>query len=400
MKRWTAIVALVFAAGFPAGASGHRAERAVAVPAPAVAHAAQSFFPDDIGLTERPGGWADLQWNFTGAFGVDAPDAWANLIRARKPGGAGVVVAVVDTGVAYADQAPYQRSPDLGATRFVPGYDFVDDDPYPFDAKGHGTHVASTIAEQTNNGFGLTGLAYGVRIMPVRVLDEHGDGYPIQIARGIRFAAGHGAKVINLSLNFDPRVEAWQVPQVLDAIDYAYARGSVVVAASGNEGNSEVAYPARAQHVVAVGATTENGCLGNYSNFGLGIDLVAPGGGRDADLTDDADCEGGRLGRSIYQMTFRGGNVADFGIAEDYVGTSMATAHVSAIAALVIASGVLGPHPKPNAVVRRLERTSRDLGVAGYDTRYGWGLVNAATATARGKARRPPTAPFGIPADP
>jgi len=270
----------------------------------------------------------------------------------------------------------------------------VDNDPYPNDANGHGTHVASTIAEQTNNGYGLTGLAYGARIMPVRVLDAFGDGYPGQIARGIRFAANHKAQVINMSFNFGPTIESWQIPEVIRAIDYARKRGSVIVAAAGNEASSRVAYPARLQQVISVGATTENGCLAAYSNVGSGIDLVAPGGGSDADLPDDVNCLAGRVGRPIYQMTFRTGHVSDFDIGENYSGTSMATAHVSAAAALVIASGVVGAHPKPDVVQRRLERSARDLGAPGYDTRYGWGLVNAATATTRGKARRPlPLAP-------
>jgi serine protease len=352
------------------------------------ARAADVFIPNDAGITSEPGGWMDLQWNFNGPFGVDAPNAWANLIKTRRPGAAGVVVAVLDTGVAYSDRAPFRRSPDLGVTRFRPGYDFVDKDPYPFDLNGHGTHVASTIAEQTDNAYGLTGLAYGAQILPVRVLDQNGDGYPIPIARGIRFAANHGARVINLSFNFAPSVRARQIPQVVKAIAYAHRRGSLVVAAAGNEGLDTFDYPALAPHVLSVGATTESGCLAGYSNSGDGIDLVAPGGGRDAGLPGDPACEAGRLGRPIYQITIRGPKVSDFGIVDDYIGTSMATAHVSAAAALVIASGVVGAAPKPAAVQRRLERTSRDLGLPGYDARYGWGLVNAGIATSRGPVSR------------
>jgi serine protease len=227
--------------------------------------------------------------------------------------------------------------------------------------------------------------------MPVRVLDGLGDGYPAAIARGIRFAVNHRAKVINLSFNFGPGVKPGQIPQVIRAIDYAYKRGSLVVAATGNGGIGEVAYPARAAHVLAVGATTENGCLSSFSNAGSGVDLVAPGGGSDAYLADDVNCRAGRSGRPIYQITFPAGHVTDFGPAENYVGTSMATAHVSAAAALVIASGVVGAKPTPIAIERRLEQTARDLGRPGYDARYGWGLVNAAAATTRGRAQRPAT---------
>ena len=148
------------------------------------------------------GGWQKLQWNFLPETGVNAPEAWANLARAGRPGGKGVVVAVLDTGVAYANRGRFRRSPDFSKSRFVRGWDFVEDDPYPNDDNGHGTHVASTIAEGTGNTIGLTGLAYGVKIMPVKVLDSHGEGDSQQIADGIRFAAKHGAQVINLSFEF------------------------------------------------------------------------------------------------------------------------------------------------------------------------------------------------------
>jgi serine protease len=357
--------------------------------AQAVARPADAFMPDDGGLNSQPGSWAGLQWNFDGPFGVDAPAAWANMISRGRPGGAGVTVAVLDTGIAYADQPPYRRSPELNADSFVPGYDFVDDDAYPLDLNGHGTHVASTIAESTNNGFGLTGLAYGVKLMPVRVLDAVGNGYPATIARGIRFAVNHGAKVLNLSFNFDPQIGPAQIPQVMQALAYAYKRGALVVVAAGNNGLGRLTYPALGPHVLSVGATTENGCLSSFSNHGPGLDLVAPGGGSDTPFPDDRDCLAGRAGRPIYQMTFRNGRISDFGPAEQYIGTSMATPHVSATAALVIASGVVGAHPKPLAVERRLERSARDLGAAGYDTRYGWGLVNASAATTRGTGPRP-----------
>jgi serine protease len=348
-----------------------------------VAHAAGAFVPNDPGAGSRPAGWEQLQWNFAGPFGVDAPDAWGNAIAAGRPGGAGVTVAVLDTGVAYTNRKRFRRSPDFGADQFVRGYDFVDHDPYALDTNGHGTEVGSTIAERTNNGYGLTGLAYGARIMPVRVLDRAGDGNAAIIAAGIRFAARHGANVINLSLNFDPSVRAAQIPQVLAAIGYAHRRGSVIVAATGNEDAPTVAYPARDPRVIAVGATTQSGCRASFSNHGEGIDLVAPGGGEDAALPSDAACVAGRSGRSIYQVTLAGLSPVHFGIGLDFVGTSMAAPHVAAAAALVIATGAAGPHPSPNAVASRLERTARDVGDPGYDTNYGWGLLDAAAATAR-----------------
>jgi len=338
--------------------------------------------PNDTGFSNAPGAWAQLQWNFAGTHGVNAPRAWANLVAEGAPGGAGVTVAVLDTGVAYANRGRFRRSPDLDGSTFVSGYDFVDGDSYPFDLNGHGTHVASTIAEQTNNGFGLTGLAYGARIMPVRVLDRLGHGDASTIARGVRFASMHGAKIINLSLNFRASVTKDRISQLIEAIDDATARGSLVVAAAGNEGLSSVAYPGRAEHVLAVGATTESGCLSSFSNHGPGIDVVAPGGGADAPFRDDKSCVSGRRGRPVYQMTTARQRVDRFVISGRFLGTSMATAHVSATAALVVASGVLGPDPAPAAIETRLEKTARDLGAPGYDERYGWGVLDAAAATA------------------
>ncbi|HEX8103576.1 MAG TPA: S8 family serine peptidase, partial [Solirubrobacteraceae bacterium] len=140
-----------------------------------IAHAS-AFLPDDPGSTGQPGGWSRMQWNFLAGNGINAPDAWENLIAAGRPGGSGVVVAVLDTGIAYADRRSFRRSPDMGDTHFRRGYDFVAEDPYPNDQNGHGTHVASTIAESVDNGYGLTGIAYGASIMPIRVLDARGDG--------------------------------------------------------------------------------------------------------------------------------------------------------------------------------------------------------------------------------
>jgi serine protease len=289
-------------------------------------------------------------------------------------------VAVLDTGVAYSNRGKYRKSPDLEGTRFVSGYDFVSRDRYANDQNGHGTHVTSTIAEATNNGYGLTGLAYGATIMPVRVLDRHGEGDAAAIADAVRFAVRRGADVINLSLEFGSDVRAREIPELIGALSSARRRGVLVVGAAGNEGSRSVALPARANSVLAVGATTEHGCLSDFSNLGRGLDIVAPGGGSDTALRD-ANCRpDDSPGRPIYQITFDR-SLRRFGLPPFYEGTSMAASHVSAAAALVIASGVLGRNPRPEAIVARLRGTARDLGPRGTDTRYGAGLLDAAAAT-------------------
>jgi serine protease len=363
-----------------------RAQRGVqwAVPDYA-AHAAGGLIPNDEGTSHTPGGWEELQWNFVGQFGVDAPEAWANVAADGEPGGTGVTVAVLDTGVAYANRGRFRRSPDFSPYTFVKGYDFVAKDPYANDRNGHGTFVASTIAEATNNHYGLTGLAFAAHIMPVRVLDSEGEGEASTIAEGVMFAVKHRAQIINLSLEFSPGVTASDIPELMEALRYAHRHNVLVVAAAGNEGARSVDYPARAPNVIAVGATTEHGCLADYSNYGPELTLVAPGGGADANLPGDPNCQPELpAGRDVFQVTFTGSSFTKFGIPSGYEGTSMATPHVAATAALIIASGVLGPHPTTAQITARLEDTATKLGGGGDERLYGAGLVNAAAATAPG----------------
>jgi serine protease len=342
-----------------------------------VAHASQ-FTPNDPGLRK--------QWNFKGTYGIGMPEAWTLAANAGAPGGRGVTVAVLDSGVAYERRGGFRRAPDLRRSTFVRPWDFVGHDRHPNDRYGHGTHVSGTIAEATNNGLAVTGAAYGVKIMPLKVLNDFGEGDSLAIAKAIRYAAKHGAQVINLSLEFDRRVVASEIPEILSAIRYAHGRGAVLVAAAGNTGQKSlrrVAYPARASDVIAVGATTKHGCRSEYSSYGPDLDVVAPGGGVDAEPTTPEEvplCHPEETGAWIYQETFTGGSVRRFGLPAGYEGTSMASPHVAAIAALIIATHRLGEHPSPDAVQAQIQATARDLGKPGYDSRYGWGLVNAAAA--------------------
>jgi len=350
-----------------------------------IAHTAGAFYPNDRGRTNINQGWQKLQWNLLPAAGVDAPRAWSNLLADGRPGGRGVTVAILDTGVAYRNWKQFDRSPDFTNTKFVAPYDFVDHNAYPLDREGHGTFVAGVVAESTNNRLDLTGLAYGASIMPVRVLDAQGEGDETTIARGIRYAASHGAQIINLSLEFLPtQVRSGKdIPEIVSAIGFARRKGVIVVGAAGNDEDSQIAYPARVQGVVSVGATTRDRCLAAYSNGGSGLDIVAPGGGDDAIVREDPNCHPARNLPSIYQLTLSDPpHWGQFGYPNYYIGTSMASPEVAATAAMVIASRVIGSNPTPDAVLARLEETATPLGGSAPNSIYGYGLLNAGAATA------------------
>ena len=360
-----------------------------------IAHAAGPFFPDDPGRSHQRRGWEQMQWNMLPLIGVDAPDAWGNLLIDHKPGGRGVTIAILDTGIAYRNWHKFRKSPDFTGTHFVHPYDFVAKNKFPLDRNGHGTFVAGVIGEATNNNNALTGLAYGASIMPVRILDASGLGEESTIARGIRYAVKHGAQVINLSLEFLPNqvTSASEIPQIVGAINYAHAHGVTVVGAAGNDESDQIAYPARARNVISVGATTKDRCLAEYSNGGSGLDLVAPGGGDDATIPADPGCHPGRSLPPIYQLTLLNPpHWAQFGYPNFYVGTSMSAPEVAATAALVIASGVIGRHPTPGAILTRLEQTAVGLGAAKPNAQYGYGLVDAGAATTPGLPA-PPSPP-------
>lgn len=349
-----------------------------------VAHAAGAFYPNDRGRSRTPQGWEKLQWNMLPGAGIDAPWAWANLLAVHRPGGRGVVVAVIDTGVAYRDWSQFHRSPDFVGTRFVHPYDFVSNNRYPLDRNGHGTFVAGVVAEATNNNFSLTGVAYGASVMPIRVLDSGGLGNEIAIARGIRYAVTHGASVINLSLEFLPSqvTSGRDIPEIVSAINFARRRGVTVVGASGNDETNQIAYPARVGGVISVGATTRDRCLAAYSNGGLGLDLVAPGGGSDAIRPGDPNCHPERTLPPIYQLTLvNPPHWGRFGYPDYYIGTSMSSPQVAGAAAMVIASGVIGRRPTPSQILARLEQTATPLGGSMPNSAYGYGLLNVGAAT-------------------
>ncbi len=367
-----------------------------------LAHA--SGIPNDPGPAGTPGGWQRTQWNFlpcgslcgetASAYqangGLNAPEAWGILKRDGAAGGRGARVAVLDTGVAYRTKKPrFRKSPDFSRRQFLPGYDFVDKDKEPLDEDGHGTHVAGTIAERTGNNVGLTGLASKAKIIPVRVLDSEGFGTARDIARGIRFAAKHKAQVINMSFEFSLGVNSCaKIKGICSAVKYAFKKGALVVAAAGNENGEPVAYPAGAPHVIGVGRTTKDACLAADSRTGAGLDLMAPGGGYPLLSSCGTDDSLFTRGVPIFQLTFEGPGFTTFGYPGGYEGTSMAAAHVSGVAAMVIASRVVGRSPAAVAcqLMGSARHTDAQLGQP-YDPRlFGAGLVDAAAAV---RARAP-----------
>ncbi|GLQ30027.1 S8 family serine peptidase [Litoribrevibacter albus] len=275
--------------------------------------------------------------------------------------GTGAVVAVLDTG--------FNSGGADSVSCLTAGTDIVNNDNDPTDGDGHGTHVSGTIAQASDNGVGVAGIAYNSCLMAVKVLSDSGSGSFVDIAEGIRWATDHGANVINMSLGISAQYQITNDPVTDAALDYAYINGVTVVAAAGNDGfRKMVSYPAVYPTVIAVGATDYRDQKVRYSNFGTGLDVMAPGGDTSADRNRDGYVDG------VLQETFDSNGVFGYWF---YQGTSMASPHVAGVAALLVASGVA---TTPDDVRAALTSTAKDLGEAGYDDQYGHGLIQADAA--------------------
>ncbi|MBI2944796.1 MAG: peptidase S8 [Candidatus Wallbacteria bacterium] len=278
--------------------------------------------------------------------------------------GQGVVVAVIDTGVAYEDYGRFKRAKDLAGTKFVAGRDFVHRHDHPVDDHGHGTHVAGTVAQTTNNHEGVAGVAWKASIMPIKVLSAQGSGTVGDIAESIRWAADHGAKVINMSLG------GGGFSRVLkEACDYAKKKGVVIVCAAGNNGRQQVSYPAAYPACIAVSATRFDEEITWYSNFGKEICVAAPGGDTRVDQNGDGYPDG------VLQNTLARGNPSESSY-EFYQGTSMASPHAAGVAALIVSQGI----KDPDEVREVMQKSARPKGRGRGDIKYGAGIVDAAAA--------------------
>ena len=261
-----------------------------------------------------------------GLTAIRAPQGWD-----VSTGSPAVTIAILDSGVDMSH-------PEM-VGKVVQGYDFVNNDNNPQDDYGHGTHVAGIAAARSNNGLGIAGVSWGAQIMPVKVLNSFGQGSFSNVAAGIIWATDHSAQIINMSLGGSNYSQILQ-----DAVDYAARRNVLLVASSGNTNSNFVLYPARLPQVIAVAATNANNQHASFSNYGAEIDIAAPGD-------------------NILSLWLGGGY-------STFSGTSMATAYVSGLAAVL-----LGYDNNARTVRQHLEATALDISPPGWDMYTGAGLI-------------------------
>jgi subtilisin family serine protease len=303
------------------------------------ANADDPYFPYEWGLhnTGQSGGKEDAD--------IDAPEAWEITTGVTE-----TMIAVIDTGVDY-----NHEDLDDGRVRTDIDQDYVNDDDDAMDDHSHGTHVAGTIAGETNNGVGVAGVMWEAQILPLKVLSSRGRGSSDDVAAAIRYAADQDADAINMSLG-SPNCSQ----TIADAINYAYDKDVVIVAASGNNGGS-IGYPAKHAPVIAVGATDHNDHKAYFSNYGDELDVVAPG-------------------VSIFSTVPNNGYDA-------FSGTSMASPHVAGVVGLLLSQR---PDLSNGQVREILRQSADDLGQGGFDTYYGYGRVNAHQALQAETPDEPP----------
>ncbi len=359
---------------------------------PSVKYAEPNYIQHAKLLPNDPAFIASLQWDLRM---INLPTAWE-----MTTGGPDMIVSVVDTGVRF-------NHPDLTPNLLTTGFDFVSDpfnagdgdgiDPDPTDplspfASFHGTHVAGTISAVSNNGSGVAGVAWNVKIMPVRVLGQLGMGSLSDIINGLRYAAGlsnvsgeippQHARVINMSLG-GPGSCSQAYQETLTAVRNA---GVTVVVAAGNDGDkgNPIETPASCEGVITVGAVNPSGERAYYSGFQPYVFIAAPGG----------DTSETPVGGVLSTFTLSGTNEPLYTF---YQGTSMAAPHVSGVIALMLSTN---PSLTPSQIENILSSTATDLGPVGRDPEFGFGLIDAGRAVARAKGVALPTVPVPYPQEP
>ncbi len=353
----TALTALLSSNGArEAGRIAGIGVRILHVPAPAAARIEQALGASALVDYVEPDATAQAfatpndpyfpqQWHLAK---MQTPSAWDLTVGASS-----VIIAVVDTGANAAH-------PDL-AGRLLPGYDFVNNDNDPSDDNGHGTAVAGVAAASANNALGVAGVSWGSPVLPVKVLNASGSGAYSAIAQGVTYAADRGARIINLSLGGTTSSRTLQ-----DAVNYAWGKSAVIIAAAGNNGNSIACYPGACANVVAVSATDASDLRPSWSNYGSYVDLSAPG---------------------VSILTLYSSNGYAF-----WDGTSFSSPAAAGVASLVASAW---PRATNARIVDLLLKNADDIGAAGYDVYYGQGRVNAARAVQAAQAlASDATAPF------
>ena len=290
----------------------------------------------------------NLQWGLVGTYGIKAPQAWDATLGSHN-----VTIAVVDTGVWYTDSdiAPNMWNNTDGThgcasfTSLGPSVLCNDENPMDADVPTyHGTGVAGVIGAVTNNGELIAGVCQ-CSIMALRALGSSGEGSSTNVSYAIRWAVDHGARIINLSLGTNTTINA--PTDMSNAISYAWSKGALIIAAAGNEGTGTLDYPASLPNVVSVGAIAQNGLRAPFSNYGTGLSISAPG-------------------YNIYTLS---ANDQD----QRLSGTSLATPFVSGVAGLIWS---LDASLTNRQVWDILNRTADPVN-GGYNTDYGWGIVDA-----------------------
>lgn len=290
-----------------------------------------------------------------------------------QKGESSAIVAVLDTGLAYLDGSrdgeQFAAALDFIDVDIFSPWDFVHDDAYPMDDNGHGSHVAGIIAASGDNGEGVAGMAWGVSLMPIKVLDEHGSGSLADLVAGIDWAIAHGAHVINMSISFSPGYFPGAILE--EKLQEARAAGIVLVGSSGNDGVPAVSFPAAFNEVIAVGAANDQGGRASYSNYGPGLDVIAPGGTEAHPILS--------LGVDPYSSSHEPG----YWYA---IGTSSAAPHVSALAALLISRHDSTPDETESMILGTAGNLVREFAPdeVPYDDTVGFGLIDPKLAVRDG----------------